>query len=130
MHAVHPSMQPAVLVLWSATHLHAFCAACVCVVPYMQQVYPDPVRVVAIGKSVEQLLSAPDADDNMKSSVEFCGGTHLTNTAQVRINYSQLAVDASFMWIDGSMHPSMRMLPDLQQPAGAVSSNLVNRGCA
>lgn len=47
------------------------------------QVYPDPVRVVAIGKSVEALLSAPDADDNMQSSVEFCGGTHLTNTAQV-----------------------------------------------
>lgn len=48
------------------------------------QVYPDPVRVVAIGKSVEDLLAAPDADDNMGSSVEFCGGTHLTNTAQVR----------------------------------------------
>jgi alanyl-tRNA synthetase len=43
------------------------------------------VRVVAIGKSVEQLLSAPADDDNMQSSVEFCGGTHLTNTAQVRV---------------------------------------------
>lgn len=51
--------------------------------PFCPQVYPDPVRVVAIGKSVEQLLSAPAADDNMQSSVEFCGGTHLTNTAQV-----------------------------------------------
>jgi alanyl-tRNA synthetase len=48
------------------------------------QVYPDPVRVVAIGKSVEELLAAPGADDNMGSSVEFCGGTHLTNTAEVR----------------------------------------------
>lgn len=47
------------------------------------QVYPDPVRVVAIGKTVEQLLASPAADDNMQSSVEFCGGTHLTNTAQV-----------------------------------------------
>lgn len=47
------------------------------------QVYPDPVRVVAIGKSVEQLLAAPGDEDNMQSSVEFCGGTHLTNTAQV-----------------------------------------------
>jgi hypothetical protein len=49
------------------------------------QVYPDPVRVVAIGKSVEALLSAPGADDNMASSVEFCGGTHLNNTAQVGV---------------------------------------------
>lgn len=47
------------------------------------QVYPDPVRVVSIGKSVDELLAAPDAEDNMASSVEFCGGTHLTNTAQV-----------------------------------------------
>jgi alanyl-tRNA synthetase len=47
-------------------------------------VYPDPVRVVAIGKPVEQLLASPGADDNMASSVEFCGGTHLTNTAEVR----------------------------------------------
>lgn len=41
------------------------------------------MRVVSIGKSVEELLSAPDAEDNLASSVEFCGGTHLTNTAQV-----------------------------------------------
>jgi hypothetical protein len=39
---------------------------------------------VAIGKSVEELLASPEADDNMGSSVEFCGGTHLTNTAEVR----------------------------------------------
>jgi hypothetical protein len=48
------------------------------------QVYPDPVRVVAIGKSVEELLAAPEAEDNLASSVEFCGGTHLTSLAQVR----------------------------------------------
>lgn len=50
------------------------------------QVYPDPVRVVAIGKPIEQLLAAPEADDNLGSSVEFCGGTHLTNTAEVKKN--------------------------------------------
>eukprot|EP00878_Enallax_costatus_P013646 GHUV01014269.1.p1 GENE.GHUV01014269.1~~GHUV01014269.1.p1 ORF type:complete len:806 (+),score=287.63 GHUV01014269.1:1306-3723(+) len=48
------------------------------------EVYPDPVRVVAIGKSVDELLANPDADDNMASSVEFCGGTHLINTAQAK----------------------------------------------
>eukprot|EP00775_Hariotina_reticulata_P008612 gene8612-8793_t len=50
----------------------------------LRAVYPDPVRVVAIGKSVEELLAAPEADDNIASSVEFCGGTHLTNTAQAK----------------------------------------------
>uniref|UniRef100_A0A383VXA1 Alanine--tRNA ligase n=1 Tax=Tetradesmus obliquus TaxID=3088 RepID=A0A383VXA1_TETOB len=48
------------------------------------EVYPDPVRVVAIGKPIEQLLAAPEADDNLGSSVEFCGGTHLTNTAEAK----------------------------------------------
>jgi len=43
------------------------------------------VRVVAIGPpgGVDQLLATPDADVNAGYSVEFCGGTHLTNTGQV-----------------------------------------------
>jgi alanyl-tRNA synthetase len=48
------------------------------------QVYPDPVRVVAIGAPVDQLLADPEAEVNMQYSVEFCGGTHLTNTSQVK----------------------------------------------
>eukprot|EP00879_Flechtneria_rotunda_P019885 GHRR01020901.1.p1 GENE.GHRR01020901.1~~GHRR01020901.1.p1 ORF type:complete len:887 (+),score=336.05 GHRR01020901.1:277-2937(+) len=48
------------------------------------EVYPDPVRVVAIGKLIGDLLLSPKADDNMASSVEFCGGTHLKNTAEAR----------------------------------------------
>jgi alanyl-tRNA synthetase len=49
-------------------------------------VYPDPVRVVAIGPGggVEQLLAAPGQEANLAYSVEFCGGTHLKNTAEVR----------------------------------------------
>lgn len=39
--------------------------------------------MVAIGASVDDLLATPDADQNLGYSVEFCGGTHLTNTAQV-----------------------------------------------
>lgn len=44
------------------------------------EVYPDPVRVVSIGKSVEELLANPAAESNRQYSVEFCGGTHLKRT--------------------------------------------------
>ena len=46
------------------------------------ETYPDPVRVVAVGQTVPQLIAnGPDLlNDN---SVEFCGGTHLTNTKDI-----------------------------------------------
>jgi alanyl-tRNA synthetase len=44
------------------------------------EVYPDPVRVVSVGKPVQELLADPKADSNWEVSVEFCGGTHLPNT--------------------------------------------------
>ena len=44
------------------------------------EVYPDPVRVVSIGRPVEELLANPSADSNRQFSVEFCGGTHLKKT--------------------------------------------------
>lgn len=42
------------------------------------EVYPDPVRVVTIGNTLEELRDDPQA--GFKTSVEFCGGTHLKNT--------------------------------------------------
>jgi alanyl-tRNA synthetase len=39
------------------------------------QAYPDPVRVVAIGVPVDQLLTSPKANLGVDTSVEFCGGT-------------------------------------------------------
>ena len=44
------------------------------------EVYPDPVRVVSIGKPAEDLLANPTAESNRQYSVEFCGGTHLKQT--------------------------------------------------
>ena len=38
--------------------------------------YPDPVRVVLIG------AEKPGRGDAATTSVEFCGGTHLTHTGQ------------------------------------------------
>ena len=47
------------------------------------EAYPDPVRVVAVSKEdIPTILKDPKDGQWEKYSVEFCGGTHLTNTSE------------------------------------------------
>lgn len=44
--------------------------------------YPPQVRVVSVGAPVQEMLADPDNAKWRQYSVEFCGGSHLTNSSQ------------------------------------------------
>jgi alanyl-tRNA synthetase len=48
------------------------------------ETYPDPVRVVSIGVPVEDLLSDVRNTKWREVSIEFCGGTHVQKTGDIK----------------------------------------------
>jgi len=47
------------------------------------EAYPDPVRVVSVSSTpLQEILNDPSNENWFDYSIEFCGGTHLTNTSE------------------------------------------------
>ena len=46
--------------------------------------YPDTVRVVSVGADIDAMLADPTNPKWMQYSVEFCGGTHVKSTSEIK----------------------------------------------
>jgi alanyl-tRNA synthetase len=48
------------------------------------ETYPNPVRVVSVGKDIDEMLADPKNAEWRQYSVEFCGGTHVDQTGLIK----------------------------------------------
>lgn len=48
------------------------------------ETYPDPVRIVSVGKQIEDLVEDPNGTSGFEYSIEFCGGTHLKKSSHIK----------------------------------------------
>ena len=52
--------------------------------PMFGEKYPDPVNMVSIGQSLDEIVANPGNEEWTKYSIEFCGGTHIKNLGEVQ----------------------------------------------
>jgi alanyl-tRNA synthetase len=48
------------------------------------ETYPDPIRVMSVSMAIDKLISDVSAKDWWKYSIEFCGGTHVDRTGEIK----------------------------------------------
>ncbi|QSL64164.1 hypothetical protein MERGE_000319 [Pneumocystis wakefieldiae] len=48
------------------------------------EAYPDPVRIVSIGVDLNEVIKSPTLPEWIDYSIEFCGGTHVNKTSDIK----------------------------------------------